>query len=245
MASGIVQLTRAFGFRTGIANSLLFKDEQTVIYPCGSNLILYNLERKTQKFIPGLEKSDGMTSMCLSPNRRYVALAEKTEDGPCIVIYDLSSLKRKKLLRGTGLNTEEFISVSFSPDSMYLVAQSGEPDWLLIYWQWEKAKRLATVRTSQGNPIHQISVNPYDSTQICVTGKDIFRTYKHIEGIIKPIGLCKIQPQNFLCHTWITDEKIAVGTANGTWVYIYNGEPLEEHDISFDLPRDDQMDDKM
>lgn len=157
MASGVVQLTRAFGFRTGIANSVLFKDEQTVIYPCGSNLILYNLERKNQKFIPGLEKSNGMTAVCISPNRRYAALAEKTDDGPCIAIYDLSSLKRKKILRGSGLSTDEFTSVSFSPDSLYLVAQSGDPDWLLIYWQWEKGKRLAVVRTSQGNPIHQVN----------------------------------------------------------------------------------------
>lgn len=158
MASGIVQLTRAFGFRTGVANSISFKDEHTVIYPCGSNLVLYNLERKSQKFIPGLEKSNGMTSMATSPNRRYVALAEKTDEGPCIVIYDLASLKRKKLLRGTGLITEEFVSISFSPDSLYLVAQGGGPDWILLYWQWEKTKRLATVRTSQGNPIHQVSV---------------------------------------------------------------------------------------
>lgn len=157
MASGIVQLTRAFGFRIGVANSVLFKDEQTIIYPCGSNLVLYNLERKSQKFIPGLEKSNGMTSMALSPNRRYVALAEKTDEGPCIVIYDLASLKRKKFLRGVGLITEEFLSVSFSPDSLYLVAQGGEPDWVLIYWQWEKTKRLATVRSSQGNQIHQVS----------------------------------------------------------------------------------------
>uniref|UniRef100_A0A5K3FEL7 WD_REPEATS_REGION domain-containing protein n=1 Tax=Mesocestoides corti TaxID=53468 RepID=A0A5K3FEL7_MESCO len=156
MASGIVQLTRAFGFRTGVANSVLFKDEQTVIYPCGSNLILYNLERKSQKFIPGLEKSNGMTAMAISPNRRYIALAEKTDDGPCIVIYDLASLRRKKVLRGTGINSDEFKSVSFSPDSHYLVAQGGEPDWALIYWNWEKPKRLSTVRTSQGNPIYQV-----------------------------------------------------------------------------------------
>ncbi|VDK34050.1 unnamed protein product [Taenia asiatica] len=245
MASGIVQLARAFGFRTGVANALSFKDEHTVIYPCGSNLVLYNLERKSQKFIPGLEKSNGMTSMATSPNRRYVALAEKTDEGPCIAIYDLASLKRKKLLRGTGLITEEFISISFSPDSLYLVAQGGGPDWILIYWQWEKTKRLATVRTSQGNQIHQISVSLSDSTQLCVIGKDTFRTYKYNEEVIKPIGHCKVDLHNFLCHAWINDERIAVGTEKGTWILINNGEPLEEHDINRHLPKDaEQTDDK-
>ncbi|VDD76062.1 unnamed protein product [Mesocestoides corti] len=148
--------------------------------------------------------------MAISPNRRYIALAEKTDDGPCIVIYDLASLRRKKVLRGTGINSDEFKSVSFSPDSHYLVAQGGEPDWALIYWNWEKPKRLSTVRTSQGNPIYQV-----------------------------------VEPQNFLCHTWVTDERIAVGTAKGSWILIHNGEPLEEYIINLDLPQDaEQMDDK-
>ncbi|KAL5113105.1 Cilia and flagella-associated protein 57 [Taenia crassiceps] len=183
--------------------------------------------------------------MATSPNRRYVALAEKTNEGPCIVIYDLASLKRKKLLRGTGLITEEFVSISFSPDSLYLVAQGGGPDWTLIYWQWEKTKRLATVRTSQGNPIHQVSVSLHDSTQLCVIGKDTFRTYKYNEEVIKPIGHCKVDLHNFLCHAWICDERIAVGTEKGTWILINNGEPLEEHDINRHLPKDaEQIDDR-
>ncbi|VDM20630.1 unnamed protein product [Hydatigera taeniaeformis] len=186
-----------------------------------------------------------MSSMAISPNRRYVALAEKTDDGPCIVIYDLASLKRKKFLRGTGLLAEEFVSISFSPDSLYLVAQSGGPDWILTYWQWEKAKRLATVRTSQGNPIHQVSISLHDSTQLCVIGKDTFRTYKYNEEVIKPIGHCKVDPHNFLCHAWINDERIAVGTEKGTWILINNGELLEEHNINQYLPKDtEQTDDK-
>ncbi|CDS41242.1 WD repeat containing protein 65 [Echinococcus multilocularis] len=183
--------------------------------------------------------------MAMSPNRRYVAMAEKTYEGPCIVIYDLVSLKRKKLLRGTGLITEGFVSIAFSPDSLYLVAQGGGPDWILIYWQWEKAKRLSTVRTSQGNPIHQISVSLHDSTQLCVTGKDTFRTYKYNEEVIKPIGHCKVDLHNFLCHSWINDERIAVGTEKGTWILINNGEPLEEHNISRHINKDtEQIDDK-
>ncbi|KAM7541122.1 hypothetical protein Aperf_G00000038958 [Anoplocephala perfoliata] len=231
MASGIVQLSRAFGLRVGVSNSILFRDEQTIIYPCGSNLVLFNLERKSQKFIPGLEKSNGMTAMAISPNRRYVALAEKTKEGPCVAIYDLASLKRKKILRGTGLSAEEFVSIAFSPDSIYLIAESGNPDWMLIYWHWEKAKRLATFKTSQGNQIYQVSVSPYDSTQICVVGKDTFCTYKYVDEFIKPVGHPKIGSHCFQCHAWINDERIAAGTEDGKWLLISNGELLEEYNI--------------
>lgn len=156
MASGILQLTRAFGFRTGVTNSLLFKDDQTIVYPCGSNLVLYNLERKSQKFISGLDKSNRMTAMAISPNRRYIALAEKMKDCPVISIYDVASLSRVKLIRGTGLNAEEFKSIAFSPESIYLIAQGGEPGWNLTYWDWDKTKCLASVRTSQAKRIHHV-----------------------------------------------------------------------------------------
>lgn len=63
--------------------------------------------------------------------------------------------------------------------------------------------------------------------------------------MIKPIGHCKVDLHNFLCHAWINDERIAVGTDKGTWILINNGEPLEEHDINRHLPKDaEPTDDK-
>uniref|UniRef100_A0A183SVB8 WD_REPEATS_REGION domain-containing protein n=1 Tax=Schistocephalus solidus TaxID=70667 RepID=A0A183SVB8_SCHSO len=241
MASGIAQLKHAFGFRTGINNALAFKDEQTLVYPCGANLVLYNIDHKTQKFIHGLEKSDGMTSMAMSPNRRYVALAEKTEERPLIVIYDLNSLKRRKTLYDPELQSDEFISIYFSPDSMHLISQGGAPDWKLSYWVWQKNKIIASTTTSMGNPIHEVSINPNDSTQMCVTGKDNFKVYGLNDGVIKQIGLSKIDPQHFLCHAWINEEQLAVGTAKGTWILITNGEPIEEHDMKVNILKEGEQ----
>lgn len=246
---GQAQLKQIFGYRTGITSSVVFQDEQTIVFPCGSNLVLYNIEQKTQRFIAGLEKSMGMTAMTISPNRRYVALAEKTADKPTITIYDLQALRKRKTISSPDVHSTEFVSIAFSPDSKYLAAQGAQPDWTFVYWSWEKSKQLASVRTSVGNQIRQVSLlplllmrmvigylqisfNPEDCTQICVVGSDVFRLYRYGENNLKPHGLTKVEPQNFICHAWISGEKIVVGTDTGTWILLENGEPKLEYNLS-------------
>jgi hypothetical protein len=53
------------------------------------------------------------------------------------------------------------VSLAFSPDSKYLAAQSGAPDWMLHYWTWEKSKIMASTKTS--NPTNTAVIN-----QVCI-----------------------------------------------------------------------------
>ena len=67
-----------------------------------------------------------------------------------------------QVLSSPDVPTGEYVSLAFSPDSKYLVAQGGRPDWTLLYWTWEKSKVMATTKTS--NP-----QNPQgDVYQVCV-----------------------------------------------------------------------------
>jgi len=72
---------------------------------------------------------------------------------PSVVIYDLHSLRKRKMLNCPDIQSDEYISLAFSPDSKYLATQLSSPDWTLLYWTWEKAKVMASVKTSnpQGN----------------------------------------------------------------------------------------------
>lgn len=92
-----------------------------------------------------------MTSMCVSPNRRYIALAEKLTEKATITIYDLHSLRKRKVLSSTDIQSNEIVSMAFSPDSKYLIAQGGRPDWTLVYWTWEKSKVMAVTKTTNPN----------------------------------------------------------------------------------------------
>eukprot|EP01135_Chromosphaera_perkinsii_P003926 Nk52_evm27s262 gene=Nk52_evmTU27s262 len=172
-----------FGIKADVQGGASYLDEQTVIYPAGANTILYNIQLKTQKFIPGTEGCQGTTACCLSPNRRYAAIAEKGAS-PTITIYDLNTLRKRKTLSNTIIKSEAFISMAFSQDSKYLITQGGAPDWTLLYWTWEKSKAMAhccsAVNMEKG--VHNVAFNPHDSTQLSVIGDGVFRLYRYAEG---------------------------------------------------------------
>ncbi|XP_063772106.1 cilia- and flagella-associated protein 57-like isoform X2 [Pseudophryne corroboree] len=121
----------------------------------------------------------------------------------------------------------------FIPDSKYLVAQSGFPEWQMVFWMWEKHRVMATVRIdSHKNSIYKVSFNPYDSTQICVTANRIFRLFHYIEGNLKQINSQKVGAHNFLCHTWLSTDRVICGTDNGKLCLWEFGLVRWEHNIS-------------
>ena len=93
----------------------------------------------------------------VSPNKRYAAVADKGEK-PTVTVFDLHTLRKRKVLSFAELQAQEYVSVAFSPDSKYLIAQGGGPDWTLVYWGWEKAKLMASLKTTNQNnsPVHQV-----------------------------------------------------------------------------------------
>ena len=158
MSIALATPRHVFGFKSNVSTNLWYLDEQTIVYPSGSNCILYNIDQRTQRFIPCTENGSGITAIAVSPNRRYVAVAEKSEK-PTITIFDLHSLRKRKVLSSPECQSMEFVSIAFSPDSKYLIAQGGRPDWTLLYWTWEKAKVLAFTKSTnqQNSPVYQVS----------------------------------------------------------------------------------------
>ena len=92
-------MLHSFGIKADVKDNICYLDEQTVIYPSGHNIVIFNTEQKTQKFIPGTENTEGITAMAVSPNHKYVAVAEKAKEGEKaqVTIFDLHTLKRRKV----------------------------------------------------------------------------------------------------------------------------------------------------
>jgi len=74
----------------------------------------------------------------------------------------LQSLRKRKILTTTDIRANEFRSIAFSPDSKYLATLGSAPDWILMYWHWEKSKALATVHTG-----HPVSTGPLEQV-LCI-----------------------------------------------------------------------------
>ena len=220
-----------FGLKGNVKDNVLFVDETTVVYPAGNNIVIYHTEQRTQKFIQGSPDGGGFTALALSPSRKYLAAAEKQDKGQ-ITVYDLHTLKRRKLLSivGNEVQTSQYVSLAFSADGKTLAAQGAAPDWVLVLWTWEKSKVLAMTKTTnqQGSPVYQCAFNPFDNNVVSCVGHNIFKLYRIVDGLLKvqPSVLGKREPQNFTCHAWLPDEKenILVGTDSGELILVENGE---------------------
>ncbi|XP_030630638.1 cilia- and flagella-associated protein 57 [Chanos chanos] len=224
MAGVEVQSQFVFGLRPSVKNNLCFLDEQTVIFPSGNSCVRYDIDQRSQKFIPGTQKSKGMQALAISANRRYLAVSESGNKGT-ITIYDLQheQSRKRKALNGGELPVQEFVCMAFSPDSKYLIGQGGHPDWTLFYWMWEKQKVMATVNTTSNGSINQVSFNPQDNTQICVCGNKVFKLFRYAEGALKQSNVFK-QEINVLSHAWLSEERIIVGTETGRLLLFESGD---------------------
>ncbi|XP_036858184.2 cilia- and flagella-associated protein 57 isoform X2 [Manis javanica] len=234
MSTVVAQSVHVFGLRCQVANSILFFDEHIVIFPSGNYCVKYNVDQKWQKFIPGSEKSQGMLALSISPNRRYLAISEIVQEKPIITIYELSSIpcRKRKILSNFDFPVQRFISMAFSPDSKYLLTQTSPPESNLVYWLWEKQKVMAIFRTdTQNNAVYQVSFNPQDNTQVCVTGNGIFKLLRFAEGTLKQTNFQRGEPQNYLAHTWVSDDRIVVGTDTGKLFLFESGDQRWETSI--------------
>lgn len=155
MSIAAVQTRFCYGLKGSVTSSVCYLDERTVLYPSGANIVLCNVEQKMQKFIPLTPGSEGATALAVSPNKRYVAVAEKKGERPIITIFDITTLRKKKVLTYTEGTFQEYVCLGFSPDSKYLISQGCGPEWTMCYWFWEKSKVMANVK-SNGNTSYQV-----------------------------------------------------------------------------------------
>ena len=87
MSIAIAQARHIFGVKTGVSGNICYQDEQTIVYTSGAYCVLYNIDQKLEKIIPVSDKGNSKTARAVSPNRRYVAIAERGEKTISTIFY--------------------------------------------------------------------------------------------------------------------------------------------------------------
>ncbi|KND01929.1 uncharacterized protein SPPG_02436 [Spizellomyces punctatus DAOM BR117] len=250
--------SHVFGISSHVHNPITYIDDQIILYPAGTQLVSYNTEQKTQKFLH-VTDGEGITAMAVSSSASLVAVAVRCASGTpptaggdtrpsvfgggnmereaAVLVYDFVNGRKKKVLVAGDPNAKEFMALAFSPDSKHIIAQSSFPDWILYIWDWDKAKLRGTYKTvsSPHADIRHLSVNPFEhaGTQVCVTGNCVFRTLKHGEGGWKVVWSQKTD-KNLLCHTYLSETRILAGTQDSKLLLYDSGDLILE--IAYLLP---------
>jgi len=81
---------------TACKNTIDFVNNATVVYPAGASLVLYDTDQRSQTLIIGTSRSRPLTALAVTPNRRYIAVAEQainsdsenTDFQPIVTVYD-------------------------------------------------------------------------------------------------------------------------------------------------------------
>ncbi|KAE8915407.1 Cilia- and flagella-associated protein 57 [Phytophthora fragariae] len=161
-----------FGLKTDVHSNVAFVDDQTVAYPAGHHIVVCSLDDKRQKFIAGTEASEGVTATALAPSRRFLAVAERSERA-LVSIFDLKTLKKRKVLSSADAQARSYVSMAFSADNQLLLTQGGAPDWMLTCWNWSKGKPVASVKA----PLHVMAPHASPSSaMLALAGQSTLHT---------------------------------------------------------------------
>uniref|UniRef100_A0A8C3K055 Cilia and flagella associated protein 57 n=1 Tax=Calidris pygmaea TaxID=425635 RepID=A0A8C3K055_9CHAR len=239
MSAVAAQPVAVFGCRPRVAGGVCFLEDQVVLHAAGTGCLQLHLEQKWHKFIPGTEKSRGVQALAVSSNRRYLAVSETVADQPVLAVSELSEVaaRRRRTLAAAELPAREVVSLAFSPDCRYLAALTPPPEGHLTYWLWEKQRLLAAV------PV-EVSFSPEDNAQVCITGNGFFKLFQYSGGTLKQTNLQKGEPQNYLCHAWLSKEEIICGTDTGKVILFETGELQWETTVEYKKsPRELEEDD--
>jgi cilia- and flagella-associated protein 57 len=229
MATQVLVPRHIFGLKSNCKDNVWFMDDGIVVYPAGNYIVLLSVATGTQRFIPCSVDSDGITAVAISPSLRYIAVAEQGPKRAVVNVFDLHTLKRRKNLSSPDVNAKAFVSMCFSADNKLLVTQSSGPDWSLTAWQWEKSKPLATTKIqSPGGPgaqIYQCSCSPLERSVTLVTGDGVCAFYRIQDQVLKPLPTLSNASgtEKYLCHAWLPEDRVIVGTDGGSIVQLESG----------------------
>lgn len=196
-----------------------------------------------QRFIPGIEGSQGITALALSTSRKFLAVCEKGSNAICTVynigkflemsiekraqsIFDVP-LKKRKILCSAEDPAKEFVSADFCPkNDKLLVTASGKSVARIIIWNWEKQRCMSFVDLMLPNPklqtVEQVSFSSIDPSVVIVTGSNLYKYFKLDGPNLKDQNIFinkrendQVFSNNYTCHAWLADGRFVICNDHG------------------------------
>lgn len=189
-----------------------FGDESTLIYTVGHTIVLYNMQDKTQRFIAGSTEDEGVSALALSPSNKFLAVGARA-DRASILIFDLKTLRKRKVLSQTAVACAKYAGVCFSNDNEMLLGMTGST---VMVWRWAKGKTVAQLELDA--PGLSLSFSPVDAVVAVRQAQGV--VFARLDGDeLKPLPLSSVQLEDeaVSCQCWLkhADDYCVAGTTRG------------------------------
>lgn len=244
----LLSLRHVFGLASDASSNMHYLDESVFLYPAGGQVVVYNAESRSQRFIHTPEAAsamavasgeNGISALAVSPkDHKFVAVAERGEHAT-VSVYNVHTLKKVRTsLSSSDCASKQFVYVAFSSDQRFLLTQGGAPDYTLVNWLWEKARPLQMAKLATGVNV-RITVamfQPSDPSTVVVAGTNLVKVLHCEQNEFKqtPVVLkAKKDAIEFQCMTWDGD-RCLIGADNGE-VYVVEG---VEHRRTYCTPKE-------
>ena len=234
-----LDLVHCYGaiFSKGIRDCLYFLDEQVqkILYPIGKYIAVKSLEPMNDQFdmnfIKLPKQVEQVIAMAISFDKSKIAVSLKVkgEIYPQVTIYNIKGNKADNKTQSIVYNetkSDSFVSLCFSydKDARYIAMVTDEKDCQVVFWDLSKNKLVNM--TPMTNPVTKICVYPKDPHTVSISGVEIFKIFRvHESPVRNPSDVLKLnQKQNFTDHCWIDDDRVVVGTDQGSLYIIKKAE---------------------
>ena len=212
-----------------------------LIYNVGKHLAIYNYDTAQYKFILKQPKTQEVLCFALTSNRKYLALSEQlVEDKPGgsteVSVWALLGgksskqtdgnrsqasavqfqVKKTRVLSFAYLSKQPVVAMGFSSDNKLLATATSAPEGFVYIWQLDKAPARLVAMSDNNIRVNEISISPWSSSSLCVTGISGMRILKYTPNQLKAVDpMAKRREYRYTTHTWFDDEKLVVGTVEG------------------------------
>jgi len=111
---------------------VLHPDNEHIIFPLGTTIVVRHIISRTQKFLRGHDND--ISVITVSSSGKYIASGQRTHMGfqADIIIWDFDSMEMVHRLK---LHKVLIQSLSFSKDETYLASLGGQDDNTLVIWE--------------------------------------------------------------------------------------------------------------
>lgn len=140
--TGKLALEAVIGFAGDVPEGLvLHPNDEHLIYPLGSNVVVKDLLKNTQRFLQKDGHDRSVSCLALSHDSRMLATGQITYMGfpAVVIIWDLATgAVMQKLI----LHKGKIQSLTFSCDDKWLATLGGEDDNKLVIWNIETGQAV-------------------------------------------------------------------------------------------------------